>query len=493
MFVKKTINFRSTVWLAFLACSLSGQSDFSFINISVKDGLAESTVKVIYEDREGFIYFGTENGLDIYNGYEFKNYIMNSFDDASILGNKVSCIYEDSNNMIWVGTELGVSKFDPVNRIFSRPVKLDEKSQTVLTNPETIAEDEKGNIWIKLLDSGLLYRHNINEQTTDCLNCNTGSALESEKVNVLYKDQNNIVWLGTNSGLFYFNIESGTITEFELPNGSNSASVNDIEQAGASDLWVGTTVGLFRIKNGINGTIDVFKKEKDAFSIVSNFVKDLEWNGEKNELWIATNDGLSRYVVEEDKFYNIQTTPFADSIIENDISEVLIAVQSGRLWFTTENHSGLNCLSVVLDPYEGDLDTVFTHFEHDPIDQNSIADNNITDFIEDRAGHVWIGTGQNGVSFNSFVKPKFVSIRYDQENEWGLKSDKIYSITTQSDGMMWASTGFGIEMLSSDGIREYEYEKSALGVNYVLDLEILNDEYLWVASDRGVLLSLIHI
>ncbi|MEE3188353.1 MAG: two-component regulator propeller domain-containing protein, partial [Candidatus Neomarinimicrobiota bacterium] len=200
MFIKKTINFRSTVWLALLACSLSGQSDFSFINISVKDGLAESTVKVIYEDREGFIYFGTENGLDIYNGYEFKNYIMNSFDDASILGNKVSCIYEDSNNMIWVGTELGVSKFDPVNRIFSRPVKLDEKSQTVLTNPETIAEDEKGNIWIKLLDSGLLYRHNINEQTTDCLNCNTGSALESEKVNVLYKDQNNIVWLGTNSG-----------------------------------------------------------------------------------------------------------------------------------------------------------------------------------------------------------------------------------------------------------------------------------------------------
>ena len=83
-------------------------------------------MKVIYEDHEGFIYFGTENGLDIYNGYEFKNYIMNSFDDASILGNKVSCIYEDSNNMIWVGTELGVSRFDPLSRTFSRPVKLDE-------------------------------------------------------------------------------------------------------------------------------------------------------------------------------------------------------------------------------------------------------------------------------------------------------------------------------------------------------------------------------
>jgi ligand-binding sensor domain-containing protein len=366
MFVKKTIDFRSTVWLVFLVCSLSGQSDFSFNNISVKDGLAESTVKVIYEDHEGFIYFGTENGLDIYNGYEFKNYIMNSFDDASILGNKVSCIYEDSNNMIWVGTELGVSRFDPLSRTFSRPVKLDIKSQAVFTDPETMAEDEKGNIWIKLLDSGLIFRYNLNEQTTDCLNCNTGSSLDGEKVNVLYKDQNNIVWLGTDSGLFYFNIESGTITEFDLPNGSNTTSVNDIKQGGASDLWVGTTVGLFRIKNGIKGTIDVFKKEKDTFSIVSNFVKDLDWNGEKNELWIATNDGLSRYVPKEDQFYNIQTTPFADSIIENDISEILIAVESGRLWFTTENHSGLNCLSVVLDPYEGDLDTVFNELKLTP-------------------------------------------------------------------------------------------------------------------------------
>ena len=70
----------------------NGQSDFSFRNISVKDGLAESTVKVIYEDHNGLMYLGTENGLDVYDGYEFNNYHMNSFDDNSILGNKVSSI-----------------------------------------------------------------------------------------------------------------------------------------------------------------------------------------------------------------------------------------------------------------------------------------------------------------------------------------------------------------------------------------------------------------
>ena len=77
--------------------------------------------------------------------------------------------------------------------------------------------------------------------------------------------------------------------------------------------------------------------------------------------------------------------------------------------------------------------------------------------------------------------------RYDQENEWGLKSDKIYSITTQSDGMMWVATGFGLEKISYDGIRDQEYEKSLLNVNYIIDLEIINDVMLWVATDQGIL------
>ena len=107
---------KSIIALVAFSCFIFGQTDFSFKNISVKDGLAESTVKVIYEDQKGFIYFGTENGLDVFDGYEFTNYQMNSFNELSLLGNKISTIYEDASNMIWVGTELGISKFDPSKR-----------------------------------------------------------------------------------------------------------------------------------------------------------------------------------------------------------------------------------------------------------------------------------------------------------------------------------------------------------------------------------------
>ena len=457
-----------------------GQSDFTFKNISVKDGLAESTVKVIFEDRNGFIYFGTENGLDVYDGYEFINYQMNSFNEASLLGNKISSIYEDSNNMVWVGSELGVSLFDPSKREFSRPIDSGEHE---LVDSETIIEDSEGNIWIKLKEHGLVYQYNIASDEFKDMN---RSFSGNEMATVLHRGPNGTILLGTNSALYYFDNDLNELKKVGDKGNLDGLFVNAIVNGNKNDIWVGTSDGLFKIDNGTNGVIDVFRKGKGETSLVSNYVRDLDWDEQRKELWIATQNGLSRYIPSQSRFFNIQMTPYADSIIENDISEILIAGKSGRLWFTTENHTGLNCLSIDKDFYS-DGPPPANHFEHDPIDKGSIADNVITDFIEDRAGHVWIGTGQNGISFYSYVKPKFVHHKYDQENEWGLKNEKIYSISTQSDSMMWVASGFGLEKISYDGIRDQDYAKSILNVNYIIDLEIINNVMLWVATDQGIL------
>ena len=478
----KNKNYLNRIVISLLAFTYFtfGQSDFTFKNISVKDGLAESTVKVIFEDHNGFIYFGTENGLDVYDGYEFTNYQMNSFDEASLLGNKISSIHEDSNHMIWVGSELGVSLFDPSKREFSRPIDTGEEE---LVDSETITDDSEGNIWIKLKDNGLVYQYNT---ASDELKDMNHSFSDDEMVTVLHRAPSGTILLGTSFGLYYYDNDKKEVNKVGNKDEFDGLFVNALVNGNENDIWVGTSDGLFKLNNGINGDVDVFRQGKGETSLVSNYVKDLDWDEKRNELWIATQNGLSRYNPSEAKFFNIQMTPYADSIIENDISEILIAVRSGRLWYTTENHTGFNCLSVEVDPYS-DGPPPANHFEHDPIDKESIADNVITDFIEDRAGHVWIGTGQNGISFYSYVKPKFVHHKYDQENEWGLKNEKIYSISTQSDGMMWVASGFGLEKISYDGIRDQEYEKSILNVNYIIDLEIINDVMLWVATDQGIL------
>mgnify|MGYP005721079493 CR=1 FL=1 len=166
----KPLNFNKILIAFSFFTFANGQSDYSFRNISVRDGLAESTVKVIYEDINGLMYLGTENGLDVYNGYEFNNYHMNSFDDNSILGNKVSSISEDKKGNIWVGTELGISVFDPRTRTFSRPINSKELNGNILEDPETIVDDLYGNIWIKLSETGILYKFTDSTKSISCMN-----------------------------------------------------------------------------------------------------------------------------------------------------------------------------------------------------------------------------------------------------------------------------------------------------------------------------------
>lgn len=473
--------------LALITFLLNGQSDFLFNNISVNDGLSESTVKVVYEDKDGFIYFGTENGLDLYNGYEFENFQMNSFDTTTIFGNKISTIYQSQKNKLWLGTELGITVFNLNDRSFSRPSELRSTESRDLANSDVIIEDDYDNIWLKIPTSGSIYRYNTNTNKTLCINCSSNSEMGTSKGTYLYSDKNRGVWVGSENGLFRYNSQKNEIVKFSFSDNINESKVNVIKEGEIDDLWIGTENGLVRIDLNTRKVINIYQTSEKQNWIVSNNIKDIDWNNAEKELWIATDRGLSRFVLENEQFFNIQTTPYADGIIENNISEILYAKKSKRLWFTTENYPGINCLSVVSNMFNGKNDTIFTHFEHDPIDSRSIADNKITDFIEDRAGNIWITTAQNGVSFNSHVNPKFINFKYDSENEWGLKSNKIYSIAVQDDGMLWVATGFGLELLSPDGIRDYEYDKSDLMVNYLIDIEVINAHILWAATDLGVL------
>ena len=469
-----------------LVSAIYAQSEFSFENISVKDGLSESTVKVMLEDHNGFMYFGTENGLDIYNGYEFKNYHMNSFNDSSMLGNKVSYLFEDSKNFIWIGTDLGISKFDPITKEFSRPISIDPNWNISSFEINEIVEGNQDDIWINLYEYGLLLLHNSLSGVTTCFNCDPNDSFYRKQIHKLFKGQDNAIWLGIDNGLYYKDKKDGEIRILQYDGKPFDKTVTDIEQGDKAILWIGTKDGLYELANGSAGKIKSYKKKVDNNSIVSNRIKDLSWDSINKKLWIGTEDGLSCFIPAENRFYNMQQGPYANSIIENDIKRILVAQKSGRLWYTTENELGINCLSVHLDTSSGVQDTSVMHFEYEATDPNSIADNFINSFIEDKSGHVWIGTGQNGISFHSFYEPKFISKKVDQDNPWGLKNNKIYSIAPGPYGYIWIVSGLGVEYYDSDIVREFDYDKSMIGANAIMDIEFTNNNRLWVASDRGV-------
>ena len=166
----------------------------------------------------------------------------------------------------------------------------------------------------------------------------------------------------------------------------------------------------------------------------------------------------------------------------------MVSERSGNVWFKTKNYSGINCLERWYNEEFQMYEYQFNYLESDVMDEYSLASNDISAFIDDKAGNIWIGTRGGGISLYSTNKSKFTSLSYDSDNEWGIKNNNIFSISSLSYGnMLWISNDFGLELISSDGLREYDYSNEVLNVKKITVLDNINDDILWVGTDEGVL------
>ena len=462
--------------------NLISADNFDFKNYSVADGLSESTINVIHEDQNGFIYLGTENGLMMFDGIKFFNYKMNIFDDLSILGNNIISIYEDTRGYIWVGTELGLSRLDPRFRTFKR---IENKENYDLKNVEKIIEDEHKNIWIQC--SSGIFRYLISADKILCISC--GDLDEITSFSKIFGTRSNHVIISSFSNIFKYDAEKDSLFSLKSENYLENIDLSFITDIVEIDdnTWIASRDGLVKIPNNQNTAPVVFNFNPHENSIVNDDIRDIDYDSNNKSLWITTQDGISRYDLINDKFFNIKITLFANSIIENEIENILVAEKSNQVWFTTSNYGGINSITFMPNPEKNTLDTIFVNLQYDENDQNSIPDNNINTFIEDRAGNVWFGTGNNGLSFHSAIASKFSSIKYDSENEWGLLRSKIYSIEAAENNFLWVATDYGLEYLSSDGIRYDDISKSELGVNQITDIYFGDKNFLWVGSTNGLL------
>ena len=465
---------------SFILFGLIYCEEYNFKNYAVASGLSESTVNVIYEDSKGFIYIGTENGLGVFDGISFFNYKMNVFDDFTILGNNIKSIYEDSNKNIWVGTELGISVLNTRQRKFKRI----DQGKFDLENVERIFSDKKGKIWFKC-PSGI-YFYSPSDNEIICVSC--GDNIEINSFSNIFHTSSQDIFISTFSNIFKYNSSKDTLISIINKNYKqdiNISFVTDVIELN-DEVWVASKNGLIKIPNDIESEPKEFISRFGQNSLVNDDIRDIEYSSLKNEIWIATKGGISIFDLELNQFKNIKVTRFANSIIENEIKKILIAEKSNRVWFTTTNYGGINSISFEKNE-KNSLDTIFVNLQHDEIDKNSIPDNNITTFIEDRTGNVWFGTANNGLSLNSAFSSKFSSIKYDSENQWGLQRSKIYSIEYTENNFLWVATDYGLEYISSSGIRYDDISKTELSTAQITDIFYQDNNTLWVGTVNGLI------
>ncbi len=545
--IKQSLFQISVLFFVFYRCAYPQISDISFDHIFLEEGLSQSIVKCMLQDHRGFMYFGTEDGLNIYDAYTF-NVFRNSFDPNSLSYNDITALCEDKLGRLWIGTfNSGVNLYISEKKKFVR-FYFNRKNSNSLSNDNinAIVEDKEGNIWVGT-DNGL--NQIVKTESTDSgfiikrgvRGADNNISLQNVKVLSLFIDKQGVLWVGTSDGLnkILREKEKPNYTLFEYKNkldNNNSLSnniVRSIYEDGNGDLWIGTDYGLNKISSADRNKTSLkfkqyFNSASDNKSISNNEIYAIAEDA-SGLIWIGTNGGgINIYDRKKDQFISYQHDPLDErSLSANEIRSLFVD-RSGIMWIGTYG-SGINKVSRGTGQ--------FYHYRYHPNDPNSLSHSIIWSFYEDKDSVLWIGThngldkldrktnsykhyfhipGKNSLS-NNVVRvitptgdgrlllgtngggidefdPKtgiFKNWSHDPENSNSLNYNVIRSIYKDKDGIIWIGTyGRGMDRLDpSTGIFKHYInipaDTNSLSQNYARVIIEDKEGYLWIGTEGG--------
>lgn len=406
----KTIFLLLVLLLSLTETSFSKVRDITFENIGLEHGLSQLSVNCIMKDKKGFMWFGTEDGLNRYDGYGFTIYKHDPDDPASISDNHIRIICEDNEEeALWIGTkEGGLSKFNLQTETFTN------------------------------------YKHDPNDPRS----------LSHNEVYSLYRDRNGVLWVGTwGGGLNRFDKKTGTFTHYRCRRGNPSSLSHNIVRAIFEDskgtMWIGTYGGGLNQMDRQAGTFTHYRHDPKRPGSLSNDQVIMIYETKAGELWIAA-DGGGGNVFDPVKgtFTCYRYNPRKPGSLSNDRVRAIHEDSRGVLWVGTYG-GGLNRFD--------DKTRTFTTFRHDPRDLKSLGNDEVLSIYEDNTEMLWIGTKAGGVAKLDLQIKKINHYVYVPNKPNGLSSGNIRAFVEDSDGMLWVGT-------NGAGLNKFDREKGKVAV-----------------------------
>ena len=507
--------------------------DLRFENISVNDGLSQSTGRVVIQDSKGFIWIGTQDGLNKFDGRSFMVYNNDPLDTNSMSDNFIQDITEDEDGILWIGYNTGgMDRFDPDNEIFTHYKNRPGDTTSISSNNVNhIYIDRAGTMWVGttngvnifISETGVFQRINF-----------SGTDNSTPFTNCFYEDRQNRFWIGTaGSGLVEYNRASGRIVnQYQNDPSANSLSSNailSVLEDSYGEFWVATAnMGLNRLDRE-TGHVDVFVSDPDdPGSISDNYLfKLLETAYGDNILWIGTqNGGINRFNRDSETFTSYQNDPNDPFSISNNIVFSMTASTDGTMWIGSGG-GGIHKFSLrkpkfqhykypgnvlgnfvweIFDDRQGRVwigsqgfglftfnrqSHEFNHYLFDPIDPELSRTYNVMSVVESEDGTLWIATSLNGLFRVNEKKGICKNYRFDPQDNTGIPSNNMRVVYESSDGSIWM--GFnrgGLSRLVKNTERFTLYtrdpsDSTNLIFNVVFSLYEDREKYIWVGTYGG--------
>jgi two-component system sensor histidine kinase ChiS len=466
--------------------------DFKFTHLSLEDGLSQTTVISILQDSRGFMWFGTQDGLNRYDGYNFVVYRNDPNDLNSLGDNRIRAIVEDPSGFLWIGTEAGgLNKYDPGADTFTR-YRHDSGNPNSLKNNRVwnIWQDEAGFLWL-YMDEGWLTQFDPKSETfahyqfapPERTNLATG-----QNIKAIYQDKTGIIWLSNDeAGLVSFNPETGQFTYF-LNDPVDATTIGpgevlNIYEDEVSNLWISTEGGGLNLLNRESGQFTHFQYDPDdPYSISDNTSRQV-YQDHMGTYWVATAKGLNLFDPKNGQFIRYQKDPTNPYALSDDNIDTIYEDRGGVLWLGT-NGGGINKLDL------GGIQ--FTHYRNLPDNPNSLSTSYIYSIYEDKDGILWVG-GDDG-ALNRFDRDNNQVTRYEPHAEDPHALNESWSVSAiyeDRTGVFWVGTfGGGLHTFDrkTEQFQRYLHnpdEPHSIASDIILAIYEDSAGTLWIGTDGG--------
>ena len=459
-----------------------------FQHLSRADGLSQSFIYAIEQDHEGYMWFGTQEGLNCFDGYRFTVFSHDPADPSSLSDETVRAVVVDRQGTLWVGTDAGgLSRFNKETGTFTNFLHDPANERSIASNSvRVIFEDPTGVLWIGTDGRGL---DRFDPTTGDFDHFphapSSPGSIAGAYIWDLTRDSQGTLWVATDSGLSRFDDATGTFSNYyHDPDDTRSLSDNELRTLFADSdgtLWVGTANGGLNRLDPQSGEFDYFTHDPDdPSSISANRINDI-FKDDSGSLWIGTESGLNvwrpdgsgfdRYVHEASDRYSLR----------HDNALVMFQDHGGVLWIGT--YDGLSRWN--------QRNRAFMHYRSDSSNANGLSNNTITAFAEAPDGAVWIGTYGGGLNRLDRETDTFQVYRHDPNDARSIASDRVMSLYVDDDGGVWAGTrSSGLVYFDPDSglFRSYTNDPedpTSLSSNGVTSILRDSEGDLWVGTFGG--------
>lgn len=488
----------SILGFLFLINPLIAQNQqYVFEHISIDNGLSHNSVYSIIQDREGFMWFGSEDGLNRYDGYEFVIFRHDPSNENSLSSSNFGKILQDSEGIFWFATwGSGLNRYDPIRREFKHYQHKDDDSTSLSSNRiEFIFQDSDSTFWLGTNENGLEYFNKNTGVFTHYVNIpGDNSSIADNHLKAIMQpklSKKSELWFGTDKGISILDKETGKfrqiLHEDENPNSLSNNKIRAITEDNDGMIWIGTRGGGVNVLNNLDGKIKHYTYDPAIKGSLSENSITCIFKDSDGHIWIGTyRGGLNKYNKESDSFQHWAFEPQSVFGLSHDRVETIYEDRSKVLWIGTRG-GGVNKLDLKKKNFE--------MFFYDP-DNNGLPNPSVNAICTDNRNDLRIYLGTDGAGLSIFNRNNYTFKNHAQGmySSRAFGGQRIWSLLMDSKHTLWAGSyadGLVAAFFNKKGIRVRHF-----GDNEDDDLRLSNstihtifentDGSIWVGTPDGI-------